>query len=144
MIHLFRIVLLHHLHTLWFRRIVNALSLSPKSHTACLVLDHALGKLIRCRYLNTHFFGYRVAKSDSTCRSPITRRNLVFYLSIVAASTLGDPNAVGEFSMNSIFQRLILTGASYFTTCSIRVSLTLMDSNENIAVNLSSHFFLFL
>ena len=81
-------------------------------------------------------------KSSCICKSPITRRYLSFSFSIAASSTLGASNATAELSMNSFFQRLIITGeTSYFTASSLRVSRSLMASKATLALNFASYFF---
>lgn len=85
----------------------------------------------------------RFAKSSCISKSPILRRYRSFCFSRDASSALGVSNAAEEFSMNSFFHRLIITGdSSYFSASSLSVSRSLRASMATFALNLASYFFL--
>ena len=89
-------------------------------------------------YLDTRF-----AKSSRISKSPILRRYRSFCFSSASSSCRGDSNAAAEFSMNSFFYRLIITGdTSYLAASSLSVSRSFKASMATFALNLASYFFL--
>ena len=90
-----------------------------------------------------NFLDTRFAKSSCISRSPIFRRYRSSCFWIASSSIFGFSNAAAEFSMNSFFQRLIITGdTSYLAASSLSVSRSLMASIATFALNLASYFFL--
>ena len=74
-----------------------------------------------------NFLDTRLAKSSCISKSPILRRYLSFCFSNAASSIFGVSNAAAEFSRNSFFQRLIITGDSSYFTASSLMSLALLN-----------------
>lgn len=147
MFSMFLVNLLHNLKvllTLAFRLVVMGRSAQTKNLALLLYADLAFrGYQSSAGISIPNCLDTRLAKSSCISKSPILRRYLSFCFSSAASSTLGVSNAAAEFSMNSFFHRLIITGdSSYFVASSLRVSRSFRASMATFALNLASYFFL--
>ena len=147
MLNVFLINLLHDLQfllALAFRLVVVSCAAQSKNPKLLLDADLAFrGNQSFAGISIPNCLDTRLAKSSCISRSPILRRYLSFCFSNAASSIFGVSNAAAEFSRNSFFQRLIMTGdSSYFAASSLSVSRSLMASMATFALNLASYFFL--
>lgn len=119
--------------------------MSRISHSL-LMYRFSEGDISRLRVSQSPFFWIpALQKSNCISKSPILRRYRSFCFSRASSSCFGDSKASAEFSMNSFFQRLIITGdKSYLTARSFNVSRSFMAYIATFALNLASYFFLIL
>ena len=80
---------------------------------------------------------------NKTCSDSVKRRRLKTRGNSAESSIFGISNAAEEFSRDSFFQQLIITGgSSYLAASSLSVSCSLMAFMSTFTLNLASYFFL--